>query len=117
MDKLKLLFDNLDPEGGDRYRIHYFLRSHDGIWACVNRDCSKLAKEFQDENRLIGKLYAEQRTRCECGSKTLELNYCFECGEIALSGYKLLQGNKGFTLHQILKLKMKHLKRSLTFIQ
>ena len=25
MDKLKLLFDNLDPEGGDRYRIHYFL--------------------------------------------------------------------------------------------
>ena len=39
MDKLKLLFDNLDHEGGDRYRIHYFLRSHDGIWACINRDC------------------------------------------------------------------------------
>ena len=53
-----------------------------------------LAKEFQDENRLIGKLYAEQRTRCECGSKTLELNYCFECGEIALSGCKLFTETK-----------------------
>ena len=98
LDNLKKLFDNLSSETKDRYRVHYFLRSHDGIWACVNRECPEVSEDFKDKNRLIGKLYSEQRTRCECGSKTLELNYCFECGEIALSGYKLIQDNLNITL-------------------
>ena len=69
-----------------RYRFHFFIKAFEGIWACIDRDCTSVANEFKDKSRLIGKLYHEPRTRCECGSKTLELFYCFDCGEIGLNG-------------------------------
>jgi DEAD/DEAH box helicase domain-containing protein len=93
---LSFLFDNIS--GRHRFRVHYFLRSHPGIWACVDRSCPEVESEFSADNRLIGKLYEEQRSRCNCGSKVLELNYCFECGEMCFSGYRLQESNQGITL-------------------
>lgn len=69
-----------------RYRFHFFIKSFEGIWACIDRNCPEVSKSYKDESRLIGKLYSEPQTRCNCGSKTLELYYCFDCGVVGLSG-------------------------------
>ena len=69
-----------------RYRFHFFIKGFEGIWACINRECEFVNQKYRDQSRLIGKLYSEPRTRCECGSKTLKLHYCFDCGETAFSG-------------------------------
>ena len=69
-----------------RYRFHYFIKAFEGIWACIDTNCNALQNQFKDNQRFIGKLYCEPRTRCECGAKTLELNYCFDCGEVCFYG-------------------------------
>ena len=96
LNYLTILLDNVS--GKNRFRVHYFLRSHPGIWACIDRKCPKVEPEFSGEDRLIGKLFSEQRSRCLCGSKVLELNYCFECGEVCFSGYRLQDSNQGITI-------------------
>jgi len=91
LTNLENLFSKL--EGPSRFRLHYFIKSHQGIWCCINKDCDALDKKYKDKDRLIGKLYSSQRMRCSCGSKVFELNYCFECGEIVLSS-NLISENK-----------------------
>ena len=96
LNYISILLDNVS--GKNRFRVHYFLRSHPGIWACIDRKCPKVESEFSGEDRLIGKLYSEQRSRCLCGSKVFELNYCFECGEVCYSGYKLQESRQDITI-------------------
>lgn len=69
-----------------RYRFHFFIKSFEGIWACLDKNCSEVDIQYTNENRTVGKLYTEPKTRCDCGSKTLEMFYCFDCGNVGLSG-------------------------------
>ncbi len=66
------------------FRVHYFFKNFEGLWACSNPNC-------RDENNgtPIGKLFANQRVLCdECGSRVLELLTCATCGDLFLGGYK-----------------------------
>ena len=67
-------------------RLHLFLRSIPGAWACSDPSCPKKS-DSDDTLRNVGKFYAEPRIRCECGKKVLQLLYCQTCGEQYLGGW------------------------------
>ena len=70
-----------------RFRAHHFFRLVRGLWACCNPECSEVADEFRSDLRQVGRLYATPRIQCACGSRVLELLYCYECGEPFLGGF------------------------------
>ncbi|MCD2144551.1 DEAD/DEAH box helicase [Gordonia paraffinivorans] len=67
-------------------RAHLFVRVPRGVWACSNPNCCGV-QEHSDDRR-IGRLYSAPVSSCaHCGSRVLELLYCYECGDISLGGY------------------------------
>ncbi|MBA4411163.1 MAG: hypothetical protein C0397_17315 [Odoribacter sp.] len=80
-------------------RAHYFFRNIDGLWACTNPDCSEVEKDFNWEDRKIGKLYRSPgKAYCNCGGKILELLICRSCGEPYFWGYELKELGKRFVV-------------------
>jgi DEAD/DEAH box helicase domain-containing protein len=82
------LFSKIIPllSNNNKFRFHNFIKTFDGLWACIDRNCSQLDEKYKSEDRLFGKLYTESITRCLCGSKVLKIVYCFDCGEPAFCG-------------------------------
>ncbi|WP_271986574.1 DEAD/DEAH box helicase [Pseudoclavibacter terrae] len=75
-----------NPQPGDpKFRAHLFFRNVVGMWACCDPSCTAVAEPHDD--RTVGKLYAEPASRCECGSRVLELLYCQNCGDVMLGGF------------------------------
>lgn len=70
-----------------RFRAHMFVRTLRGIWACSNSECSEVAAEHRSAERRLGRLFAHPAISCACGSRVLELLYCFQCGEASLGGF------------------------------
>lgn len=68
-------------------RSHHFVRTMRGMWACANRECEGVAEDVR-VGRHVGRLYQRPRTTCiDCGSRVLDLLYCYECGDVSLGGY------------------------------
>jgi DEAD/DEAH box helicase domain-containing protein len=75
--------------GGDHVslRAHIFARTMRGMWACSNEKCSKIEGDSVG-TRNVGKLFSTPTSSCdECGSRVLELLYCFHCGDVSLGGF------------------------------
>lgn len=70
-----------------RYRLHYFIRRFQSIYACVDKECTEVDKKYRNIKRSIGKIYLSERNSCNCGSKVLTLHYCDACEEVALGGW------------------------------
>lgn len=69
-------------------RAHTFVRTPRGMWACSNPGCS--GSNPSQPNRRIGQLYTAPLHVCtSCGSRVLELLYCYECGDVSLGGFVL----------------------------
>lgn len=68
-------------------RLHAFVRSIPGGWACSRSDCPKLLNTTDDEDRWVGQYFARPTLRCDCGSRVLQLLYCQTCGEAYLGGW------------------------------
>jgi Lhr-like helicase len=65
-------------------RLHLFMRTISGAWACVNRACSGV----DDPERNVGTYYGEPLNKCpKCDSRVLQLVYCQTCGEQYLAGW------------------------------
>ncbi len=75
--------DNLNSP---RFRAHNFIRSLRGLWVCTNKDCTEVDDRFKSKNRTLGKIYRTPKISCDCGSRVLELLYCYQCGEASLGG-------------------------------
>jgi ATP-dependent helicase YprA (DUF1998 family) len=79
-------------------RLHLLFRSIEGLFACVNPECS--GKECDPHNsnpNRYGRLYLSEKTKCEdCQSPVIELSSCRKCGQ----AYSLvrLDGNQLTTL-------------------
>ncbi len=75
-------------------RIHYFIRSINGVYVCVNPNCSRHKK-----TRLsIGSLTTYQNNNCpECKSQMLEVATCPSCGGLIVVGEN--STSKGFRMH------------------
>ena len=87
---------------GISLRAHQFVRTVRGMWACSNRACTGVsdgrvvavrqptqnARCTATQAAEIGRLYDIPASVCEdCGSRVLELLYCFECGDASLGGF------------------------------
>lgn len=67
-------------------RAHFFQRTLDGIWACVNSACNGRPQVDPSDWR-YGALLGEYRKKCpHCESLVLEVSLCNECGASALRG-------------------------------
>ena len=75
-------------ERGVPLRAHQFVRTVRGMWACCNRDCSGVEETKRSAGRGVGRLFNIPASICaSCGSRVLELLYCFECGDVSLGGF------------------------------
>jgi len=65
-------------------RLHLFFKGLDGIYACINPQCS----EKTDSVPYLGKIYLEQNIdRCKCGGRIYELVNDRSCGQIFVKGF------------------------------
>ena len=65
-------------------RLHLLFRSLEGVYACVNPNCSggELDPNYPDRARKYGRLYLNEKKTCEsCDSPVLELGSCSQCGQ------------------------------------
>ena len=96
---LEDLLETLDADpDGTRLRVHLFFRNLSGLWACTDPACSEVTATATVQpagGRLVGRLYAQPRYRCDCGARVLELLYCETCGETFLGGYRSPTGHGG----------------------
>lgn len=58
-------------------RYHLFGRPPQGIWICLNKECS----EKMVENQPWSRIYASPRERCACGAYLFPLVVCRACGQ------------------------------------
>lgn len=76
-------------------RAHLFARMVRGMWACANPACSAVP-EGDRAGRGIGRLLSIPASTCpDCGSRVLELLYCYECGDVSLGGYVVERSEDG----------------------
>ncbi|BCM94151.1 hypothetical protein IAD21_06054 [Abditibacteriota bacterium] len=60
-------------------RVHLFFRGLPGLYACINNRCPH-RRYLPSEEQLLGRLYTEPRTHCECGARVFELWTHRDCG-------------------------------------
>lgn len=68
-------------------RVHFFFRAINGLWACSNPDCDYVSQGDKFDGRILGHLYKNPRSICNCGHVVLEVIICESCGEAFLGGY------------------------------
>lgn len=87
------LAESETAQGGVPIRAHQFVRTMRGIWACCNRECSGVPTPVR-EGRTVGKLFGIPTLSCDaCGSRVLELLYCYSCGDVSLGGFVVDRAN------------------------
>ena len=65
-------------------RLHLLFRSLEGVYACVNPNCSGAESDpnYRDRARKYGRLYLNEKKTCDdCNSPVLELGSCAQCGQ------------------------------------
>ncbi len=65
-------------------RVHSFYRGLPGLWVCMDPQCTQLN---ESERGPVGKMFAQPRETCECGSRVLELFTCRHCGTAYARAY------------------------------
>jgi hypothetical protein len=69
-------------------RGHLFHRVLNGLWACVDANCSATENtDLKDPSWGFGKVYTHQCLKCECGSPVYEVVFCQECNTSHLQAY------------------------------
>jgi ATP-dependent helicase YprA (DUF1998 family) len=63
-------------------RAHLFHQVLAGLWACVDPQCQcKGGTALATPEWPYGRVFLEQRRRCDCGAPVFEIHSCNECGE------------------------------------
>ncbi|WP_199775702.1 helicase-related protein [Pseudoalteromonas sp. T1lg22] len=75
-----------DDEAFLKLRAHYFQRTLNGLWACIDKNCSHKQSSTLKDGWAFGNVYSQHRMRCECGAPVLELSFCEKCNEPHLLG-------------------------------
>jgi len=70
-----------------RFRVHYFIRNIEGLWASVNP--KEQNSSSIDITRPVGKLFGHSQILSPEGNRVLELLYCDNCGTLFLGGSRL----------------------------
>lgn len=69
-------------------RGHFFARSMNGAYVCINPNCSIHKDEltFNRDENILGTISTNVLTKCDCGAPMLELVRCSRCGEFLAVG-------------------------------
>jgi len=59
-------------------RVHLLFRGLPPLYACINSNCT--ARRNNSGETLLGRLYTEPRTQCECGGRVFEILTHRDCG-------------------------------------
>ncbi|GAA4116108.1 DEAD/DEAH box helicase [Knoellia locipacati] len=87
------LADAKTAQAGVPIRAHQFVRTMRGMWACSNQECSGVEASAR-EARNVGKVFGIPTLACDaCGSRVLELLYCYSCGDVSLGGFVVDRAN------------------------
>ncbi|MBI4773309.1 MAG: DEAD/DEAH box helicase [Deltaproteobacteria bacterium] len=73
------------------FRLHWFFRNIEGLWACVLPGCQCEAGHL-DDVRPTGRLFSQNRILCGSPGqqhRVLELLYCEQCGTVFFGGSRL----------------------------
>ena len=73
------------------FRLHWFFRNIEGLWACVLPGC-QCDGDHLDDARPTGKLFSQNRILCGSPGRqhrVLELLYCEQCGVVFFGGSRL----------------------------
>jgi ATP-dependent helicase YprA (DUF1998 family) len=69
-------------------RVHAFFRGLPGLWVCLDPECSAApTNETSTSPAPTGKLSAQPRATCDCGSRVFEFFTCRHCGSAYARGY------------------------------
>lgn len=76
-----------EEQGLPSFRLHWFFRNVEGLWACTQGDC-RSEPEREGEGRTAGRLYSDTRLLCDgkTSHRVLELLYCEQCGTTMFGG-------------------------------
>lgn len=66
-------------------RVHLLFRGLPPLYACINGSCT--ARRNSLGETMLGRLYAEPRTQCECGGRVFELLTHRDCGAAYLRAF------------------------------
>ncbi|MBR8842152.1 DEAD/DEAH box helicase [Pseudoalteromonas sp. JC3] len=81
LDLLTGTKENSASEAFLKVRAHFFQRMMNGIWSCIDPDCSCKQNSALQSNWPFGMVYSKQVGKCECGSPVLEVGFCNDCNE------------------------------------
>jgi DEAD/DEAH box helicase domain-containing protein len=94
------LSDNIARSSLPSFRLHWFFRNIEGLWACTMPGCQ--CREDEIGERTTGKLFGGNRILCGnpgVAHRVLELIYCEQCGTTFFGGSRLsLPANSGWEL-------------------
>ena len=91
---LDLMTYAMNGEAFTPLRMHAYLRTTSGLWACSNQSCSHKHETLQSDDWNFGKVFTNLKHTCECGAPVFELVSCQGCGTSYLAcEEKLHQGN------------------------
>jgi len=80
------------------FRLHWFFKNIEGLWACTHPRCVATPSE----DRTVGSLFDSTRILCDSATtkhRVLELLYCEQCGTLLFGGSRLtLSQNRGWEL-------------------
>lgn len=70
-----------DSQAFLKVRAHFFQRMINGLWSCIDPECT--SKKQTPLNGLwpFGNVYVSQRSRCDCGAPVCEVGFCNDCNE------------------------------------
>jgi ATP-dependent helicase YprA (DUF1998 family) len=66
-------------------RVHLLFRGLPPLFACINSSCSE--RRHPSEDTLLGRLYTEPRTQCDCGGRVFEILTHRDCGAAYLRAF------------------------------
>ncbi|WP_342208494.1 DEAD/DEAH box helicase [Shewanella xiamenensis] len=81
LDLLSGTRPSLEEDAFIKLRAHFFQRMTNGLWACIDKDCSKKRSSRLDNEWPFGYVYASHTQQCECGAPVFELSFCADCNE------------------------------------
>ena len=73
-------------------RGHLFHQVTNGLWCCVDPNCSRKIETLLAGNWTFGYVYSQQREYCECGAPVYELVFCTDCNSPHLQAFQTQQG-------------------------
>ncbi len=83
------------------FRLHWFFRNIEGLWACTSPGCNCATEEMVG-NRQTGQLFRDSRILCNDTAnphRVLEMLYCEVCGTTLFGGSRFtLPANQGWEL-------------------